>query len=302
MIEQTNGVNFCPYLGLWNDSATSLGFPSEANCCYRFNPPVNVKFDHQENFCLGKEYLSCPVYQGLMDRKLIEWDEVEGSGRNQNRKSLNRAALLIALFALILIITLGVAYWRGWWVFSRGTVPVSPTSTKIESGTTPTAFLTATFSVTPIVKDTPTLPLTATSPATVSPTATLRPSNTPTNVPTTKMSSKYTIHQVKPGEGLEILAKQYQTTPEAIKALNYYIPTPLWSDWLIVIPVGIKNPEGLPSLQAYINYTEGITLADLAKKLVTDVSLLAELNAMNATDKIAYKQPLIVPRVKSTVP
>ncbi len=52
----------CPFLGLKDDSTTTLAFPSDGNFCHHARPvaPVNRKF--QQQYCLSGEHIQCPIF------------------------------------------------------------------------------------------------------------------------------------------------------------------------------------------------------------------------------------------------
>lgn len=54
--------NVCPYLGLREDPATALDFPSPGNICHHANPAVPIKGSYQEKFCLSGEHAACPIF------------------------------------------------------------------------------------------------------------------------------------------------------------------------------------------------------------------------------------------------
>ena len=183
------------------------------------------------------------------------------------------------------------------------TLTPSPTRTPT---LTPSPTRTPTF--TPSPTRTPTL--------TPSPTRTPIPSLAPTiPAPTssatqtshaldTPIGSKYKfiIHKVVKGESLQLYAEKYGTTIETIRAVNYHLPIPLWEDWLIIIPISITDAQGLPSFEAYMVSEEGLTIAELARKLSTDPIELKYYNALGETYRSSSGDCLLIPREKSIPP
>jgi len=53
----------CPFLGTPADPGTALAFPSESNHCFRSRFPIPISSIHQENYCLSRQYETCPVYR-----------------------------------------------------------------------------------------------------------------------------------------------------------------------------------------------------------------------------------------------
>jgi len=80
---------------------------------------------------------------------------------------------------------------------------------------------------------------------------------------------KFIIHRVLGGENLEQYATKYDTSVQAIIALNYAPITPLWSNMLVVIPLGFTDYVKLPSFKVYqVKETDrGISVEDLAAYL-----------------------------------
>ena len=53
----------CPYLGLHDDSSTSLAYASPWNFCYRTERPGPVLVSYQASVCLRRNFSDCGVYQ-----------------------------------------------------------------------------------------------------------------------------------------------------------------------------------------------------------------------------------------------
>jgi hypothetical protein len=52
----------CPFLGLPEDSQTSLAYPSSWNVCHHTRPPATPNLDFQQSFCFCEDYITCPIY------------------------------------------------------------------------------------------------------------------------------------------------------------------------------------------------------------------------------------------------
>jgi hypothetical protein len=301
-----NSENLCPFLGMRDDPATSLSFASEGNCCFRFKPAEDIRPGHQEAFCLTPNYKVCPIYQGSIDRKLISFEYEPGKSYQKKKPPINwLMVLIIGILAVLLISAVVLAFTSGL-LNGLPALASAPTASIVPATIQPTPIPTIAPSKTPPASPTATeSPMPTSTPEPSATTAqtsgiTSSPTSEKTVTPAAKKDKKYTVHQVLPGEGLTYLAGKFNTSESAIKAVNYYLPTPLWLDWLMIIPVGITDPQGLPSLAVYVNYSEGISLSDLAKKLGLDVSLLVDVNEMQSTDKLKYEQRLIIPKAKAT--
>jgi hypothetical protein len=78
-------VERCPYLGLHDDSSTSLAYASDWNYCYHTTPPASVLVSHQVGICLCSRYVDCTIMVsnkwGRLPRSL------QGKARASFRKS-----------------------------------------------------------------------------------------------------------------------------------------------------------------------------------------------------------------------
>ncbi len=95
----------------------------------------------------------------------------------------------------------------------------------------------------------------------------------------------YLIHKVAEGESLDSLAEGFGSTPEAIAAVNQFLPDPLWEGWLMVIPSGISEPKGQPSFEVYLAAAQS-NINDLAQKLEVDPQALTEYNTLDTSGEI----------------
>ncbi len=93
--------------------------------------------------------------------------------------------------------------------------------------------------------------------------------------------------------------RQYNTTVEAIRAVNYYLPSPLWVDWLVIIPVGITDTQGLPAFEAYM-VTDQVTIEELAQKLSVSPEVLRYYNAVEGGYRLTPGEWLLIPKNSAT--
>ncbi len=61
-IAGANHQELCPFLGLAEDSQTSLSYPSAVNFCHRSRPYGTPKLDFQQSFCFSDNHSTCPVF------------------------------------------------------------------------------------------------------------------------------------------------------------------------------------------------------------------------------------------------
>ena len=110
---------------------------------------------------------------------------------------------------------------------------------------------------------------------------------------------KFSLHQVARGETLDKLTAQYQTTVDAIRAVNYSLPPSIWEDSIIVIPIGVSDATGVPSFEPYWADGTIFSLEELALELSADAQALLKYNAFSDSCTI-FKGWLIVPRAAKT--
>jgi hypothetical protein len=253
----------CPFLGLKDDSDTALAYPSPANHCFRSNPPIAIKLDHQREFCLSGNHRLCGLFQGK------PWDS-KTRGKNVLRRSrrLRRwfrnlflwlfpsLFVLASLIGLVLIEPVEDPI-----VSSRSSSKIPPT---LMIGLTQTPALT-----TPTPS--PSFPTIGTPPTILVSHMLEVPIGTQTPL---------VIHKVKEGESLALMAKTYNTTEEAIASLNYNLSLPLWRDRVIVIPLNQVEVNNLPQFEA-VEVLKSLSLQDLVYLVACDIELLRIYNQVD---------------------
>jgi len=150
-----------------------------------------------------------------------------------------------------------------------------------------------TSSMTNELTNTPTITYTATLKSSATPTLTqtpIPPSETPsppiaTSIPPILAletpigpDQQFIIHAVIPGEALELYARDYNTTVEAIRAINYKLPSFLPLDWFVVIPLNTTDVTDVPAFEPY------------AIKQTSTVEALADLLAVDLTELRRYNR------------
>ena len=225
----------CPYLGLLQDSQTTLAFPSASNLCYNARPLASPNLEYQRSFCLaGRQHTLCPVFTRSELAPLPP--EISGSPATRLAGTpVNKRLLLLILLACVVLI-LGILGMI--WLFkgqhgSNAALAGKSPSTTPTSGGLPLA--TATFSITNIAI-TPNLELSAT-PATLTPSATTNQSatpltsQTPTPTPTpTKMSItplpiRTTVPCGSPNTGLFISSNRAILSSISARSMGLRLPT-----------------------------------------------------------------------------
>jgi len=310
---------------LHDDSATSLAYPSNWNYCYRARPPASVSISHQELACLSRKHVDCPVYLAEREGKLpssLRGHSTVPVRRVRGQAGKSKRTVWIVLLAALLLLA-------AWWAWERGFFPLPaqpiPTSslaavlTEVPSPTvsvawtnpalfvptqartsTPRASQTPAGSVsppgtptlTPIPSRTPTKTVTPTSPPTLPPGACGHPLDAQFGA-----EVKFVIHRVAGGDSMDLFISKYQTSLDAILAVNFSLHIPLWAEAIIVIPVGRTDTRGIPPFEPYQASGESLSLDALAQKLNTDAQSLQKYNAFDDSCK-TFINWLLIPRVR----
>jgi LysM repeat protein len=169
-------------------------------------------------------------------------------------------------------------------LLSTPTLEIVPTETPL-----PTATSTPTI--------TPTILPTGTSTAlpTATPTATLEPSVLALDTPLGS-TIKFIIVRVNPGETLSQIATLHNTTEAAIRTVNFDLPSVLYVDRILVIPIDITDASGLPAFEALEIQQGGMTIEALAVELGVSVEDLYVYNDIQPERIMQAGEWLLVPR------
>lgn len=266
----------CPHLGILEDAQTCLAYPAEWNLCHRARPVSTVSLEHQRERCLSPVYMRCPVFQSERSAPLPK--QFRGP-RYASRWKWAWLALLILLAALGL--------WGAWRAQSGRALPLlgmiplplasAPGSSKI-SAPAVTATPLGAFTRTPS-------PVTFSPPA-PKPASSLTPAALKTcgyglETPIELGGQALTLHKVRRGESVDLLAANYETSLEAMQALNYFLPSPLWAELVIVIPVGGLQDAAGPVLEPYLVPEPGVPVASLAGQFSITPEELIQTNSLD---------------------
>jgi LysM repeat protein len=213
----------CPYLGLLQDSQTTLGYPSSSNVCYHAKPIASPNLDHQRSFCLrGRQHTICPVFTRRIDAPLPPDIRLPANNPLFGKPVEKRVILPILLGCVVLILgVMGV-----FWVFkdhriNGGTLsgePRSPTPSSIAI-----SLATGTFPYTDI-------PVTPNTYISVTPRIETEVPQTPTKFSVSPVpfqtpvpcGSPYTwiVYIVQPGDSLYRLSLVYRVTIAELQRAN----------------------------------------------------------------------------------
>jgi hypothetical protein len=193
----------------------------------------------------------------------------------------------VLLASVLFLITLGL--WAAWrWHAGRTLTLIQAIPLPLAIGATPLKTSLPAVSATPLelaaVTRTP-FPMTFSSPA-PNPGLSLTP-NTVENcgyVLETRIELDgrvLILHKVRRGESIEVLATNYETSLQAMQAVNYFLPSPLWAELVIVIPVGSLEGDDTRILEPYQVLEPGMSIAALAEQLSVSPEELTGVNALD---------------------
>lgn len=300
------GINHpCPFLGLLDDAETTESFPSAWNYCHHSRPITSPALGHQDRVCLRRVHLECPVFLSRRAVPLPSYARAARAGNQRNSFIKKFVVGFVALACVFLLI---------WGLLSRE----SPVPLAIERETrTPLPFSSSTATSLPLPTRTaslsPTLSPTATDHVfsgfienTVTPTRaymiyqTATPSSTPSQLEVPIGTDyKFVIHKVQTGESFESLAAKYNTSAEAIVAVNHGQGPTAWVDALLIIPLGFTDTTKLPGFVIYQVKPEqrGISVENMAKSLRVNPLDLKYYNGWtDPGDRPLVGDLLLVPR------
>jgi LysM repeat protein len=321
-------VERCPFIGLPDDRSTSLAYPSVWNYCYHAAPPTSIHVSHQAGTCLCPHYTECAIYRSTKSEPLpspLRGNLKLGVLKYRPLGAQGRSVLLLLLVTLLaLTIFLGPGFLFGpardvtpsisaASNYPASNDPPDQNGAGLPNGQPQTSLATssilyggASTGVTQwdtLLSSTEKPPQTLEIPSTGSPkssqTATLTSTPEGTcghalDAPFGK-NTKFVVHRVMSGENLTLYAGQYHTTTDAILAVNYHLPMPVWEDWIIVIPVDTLDVSDIPPFEPYQAIGTRISLGELAKQLNTDPQSLYRYNSFEGACQV-FSGWLLVPR------
>jgi hypothetical protein len=99
----------CPYLGMLEDSDTSLAFPDVANHCFRVKSPATVDLSHQDTYCLTDRHPDCHVFQkAIITAAVPEVESADLEPKEEQKRRVSRYALPLIL---VLILLAAIVWW-----------------------------------------------------------------------------------------------------------------------------------------------------------------------------------------------
>ncbi len=210
----------CPYLGLLEDSQTTLSYPSSSNLCYHALPIAPPNLDHQRSFCFGgRQHTLCPVFTRSLLAPLPPDIRLPENIILFGKPVEKRIILPILLACVVLFLGVVGAFWALNGHGGNGNILSEKTRTSTPSGNAiPLAtdtFPYASIPVTPNI-ETPVTPTIATE--------------TPTGVvvspmPTHTLAScgrpaSWIVYIVRPGDSLYSLSVAYGVSVAELERAN----------------------------------------------------------------------------------
>jgi LysM repeat protein len=285
-----NNVFACPHLGQEDDPCTYSSYASHRNICYRTRQRAIPLLDHQSEFCLSENYLKCPVYQ--LNENAVFPGEYKLKNIKPQKKISWKWLIPILVIVTSVIIFFAIPGFKDLAFFDsnqeNGTLFVS---SQTLATTTPIPILETIRS------------------QGEQPTITKAPSVTPvfeTKTPTTDPHTldapfgnlhRFVIHRIQEGESLGNLASKYNTSLQAIQDVNYFLPDPVWIDWLVIIPVDTTDVVGLPKFEAQIVVTGDETIEDYAVIQNLDPAILKFYNGYPDGYLLSSGEWLLIPHI-----
>lgn len=278
----------CPFLGFRDDKNTRMAFPAEQNVCHKCKPLNPPKASHQREYCLTTKFSECSIFPTEQGKPLPkELSFYESSTLGISRKV--SIPSIIAGSVLLILIAIWLIKFPPW-------APVA---------------LSETHTITPNVENS----LIDTTQAVVIPTAspTLEPTTTqlpptPTSTPVLPhlietpfgLENKLVVHQVLAGENLTMLAATFNTSVEAIQAINVITDKFMRVNTLLVIPVNHTDVSAYPRFQALLIDEPDTTLEELATQYAVELSLLGQVNHLPEDYSFQIGEWVLIPSTSTT--
>jgi hypothetical protein len=100
---------------------------------------------------------------------------------------------------------------------------------------------------------------------------------------------------------VDLLASKYKTSLQAIQAINYFLPSPLWVNLVIVVPFDQTEISGLPTFEPYFVLDPVGSLDGIAREVSVTESDLMKYNHLDANCP-AFAGWLLVPHADKKTP
>ena len=286
----------CIYIGLRHDRATYSNFPSVDNVCYHAQPINSPAFSHQHEYCLTNKYKECPVYASKEGLKLPE--ELQ---QTVEKKRGIKWIWVISGIVVILVVAMRLGlYWNNYIFSSSAGLPTPTHSQTIDS---PNVIFTSTATTTRTNKPTQITPSLTPSPQVTTTRVTTTPSSTPTDVRSFDLESvigqgpQFIIHRTVEGESIPLFSTLYGSSVAAITAVNHDLPPVLLIDQIIVIPINLTDPTGIPPFIAYEVLENNMTFEQISDEFSIPFEELLKYNNVNAGFPLQQGDWILIPQI-----
>jgi len=292
-----HSYNICPNISIKDDPITPAGFPTSNNICHQSRRKSTPSLEYQSSTCLTQRHESCPLFSASPGFDMPE-DIRYRSRRYSNPKFYLNVGLITLL---VIIIILGVVFNRLW--LPKVNAFIIPDWQKTQEAHSEYILPTSTSTERVIAPSTPT--------NTIQPTLTpsLMPTLTDTPEPTVEESNqvleldtpighekKFIIHRAVAGETLGLYATQYNTSVSAIRVINYQLPTVLYIDQILVIPVDMTDVSKLPAFETLQISSDGLTVPEIVEQLRVHVDAFRLYNNIPINHIFTSGEWVLVPR------
>lgn len=109
-IPKEDTPTYCPFVGLHEDRRSRTAFPSPSNFCYGVERPRRIKVSYQSNYCLGKGYIDCKVYQANIANTREPTRPVPQTYRKRRGTRTSTVILVLTTILGFTLIVLLIAY------------------------------------------------------------------------------------------------------------------------------------------------------------------------------------------------
>jgi hypothetical protein len=202
----------CPFLGLEYDPTTYNAYASDGNSCHKIGSPKPVNLQYQEQVCLSKNYLTCPIY--LEKQPQLSYSNIYSDRPVRSGKTIRFLLAAICLISVLLILAFSPVSDTIAALFSHPNdptlqVPYTKTATALQKAVDPTQVATLPKLNFPLILRQPTL----------TPTITHTPSPTETATPEPTSTARVNIRPTQ-------VRQQFLPTQKPVKPTNTSVPQP----------------------------------------------------------------------------
>lgn len=310
--DELNETQQCPFLGTDDDSTTSYRFSTEENRCWRLGRSASVPPAHQNKYCFGGNYATCPVYTS---GRAVAGVKVGRAPASLSPLGFASWRTILVVFEITLALIAGGALLYSWVATAQTppteslpipshtraptTVGVALLPTALGTAIGPTGHPTLLASLTAIKTSTPSPTATLTRTATLLPTDTPAVTGTLTAAPGLDQPVgplNLVAHRVEENENLSSIAARFNTTVEIVRAVNGLSDQRIIQvGQVLVIPQGATTAEGLPKLVAF-QTVQDTSLSIIVNQLSGDINLVRNLNALGDSDIVPAGRWLFIPQ------